>query len=204
MSQFEISRDEERLTLTLPPPAGRMAFGFLLLFFTLLFLMPIGVLGVMQAAESTDRQTHALSMAGEGLDFTNPQANHFGFLWMIGFGLVVLALPLYAFRIYRSSIVYQFDRVSNRFLRCGRLIAPLRRVEGVRLRQTEDADDRPLYRLAVVHSDGFEAEIGEWYDYEETRAVAQEIAGWTRTRLVEMLHPVSLPDPLQPLIPHDL
>jgi hypothetical protein len=202
MSQFEISHSEERLTLTLPPPAGRMTFGFLLLFFTLMFLMPIGILGVMQAAESTDR-THPITRATEGLDFTDPQTNHFGFLWMIGFGLVVLALPLYAFRIYRSAIVYQFDRASNRFTRGGKLIAPLRRVEGVRLRQVEDADDRPLYKMAVVHSDGFEAEIGEWYDYEETHAVAQEIASWTRTRLVESLHPISLPDPLHPLLPRD-
>src|SRR5579862_4717633 len=162
MERFEIAQDEEQLTLTLPAPPGRMAFGFLLLFFTIACLTPLGILGVLQDTPSR----RGLVPAGS-LGFTDPHTNHFGFLWLVGFGLILIALPVFALKTYRACLVFRFDRAAGRVTRNGRVVAPLRRIEAIRVLRTEDADDQPLYKLSVLHSDGFLVPIDEGYDEEE-------------------------------------
>src|SRR5207248_2549251 len=117
------------------------------------------------------------------LDFTDPHANHFGFLWLVGVALVAVLLPIYAVLIYRMRLVYVFDRTTNRFAHNGKQIAPLRRIESVRFSRHDDCDDRAIFRLAVVHSDGFTCELDEWYDEDELRAVAAAIADFTHTHV---------------------
>src|SRR5579872_1130706 len=156
MSRFDIARDEEQLTLTLPAPPWRMAVGFLLLCFTIACLTPLGILGVLQETPSH----RGMSPAGS-LGFTDPHANHFGFLWLIGFCLILVLLPVYAVKMYRACLVFRFDRATGRLTRNGRTVAPLRRIEAIRVTRTDDADDRSLYKLSIAHSDGFLVEIDE-------------------------------------------
>jgi hypothetical protein len=178
MSRISIKREGKRLILTLSPPPARMAFGFLLLFFTLACLTPLGILGIMQAAVNEQGSSQSPT-----LGFTDPHANHFGFLWLVGVGLVAVALPIFAWKLYRANITYSFDRVSGKLTRNGKVIAPLRRIESVRLWQHEDCDDRMLYRLSIIHSDGFEHDIDESYDEAEMWSVAREVADFTHTDL---------------------
>src|ERR1051325_7054100 len=106
MTRFDITHDEDRLTVTKVPAANRMVVGFFLLFSTLAFLTPIGILGGMKVGTQADARS-----AGGLLDFTDPHANHFGFLWLVGVALVAILLPIYAVFIYRMRLVYSFDRV---------------------------------------------------------------------------------------------
>ncbi len=152
-----------------------MAFGFLLLFFTLACLAPLGILGVMQAASHEQGGSQPPL-----LGFTDPHANHFGFLWLLGVGIIAISLPVYAVKLYSANITYLFDRAAGRLTRNGKSIARLNRIEAVQLWQFEDSDDRSILKLSIVHSDGFVHEIDEGYDEAEMRAVAQEIAEFTR------------------------
>lgn len=178
MSRISVKREEKRLVLTLSPPPARMAFGFLLLFFTLACMTPLGILGVMQAASEEHGTREALS-----LGFTDPHANHFGFLWLLGVLLIAIALPIYAWKLYRANITYVFDRVTGKLTRNGKVVAPLRRIESIRLWQYEDCDDRSLYKLSIVHSDGFEHDIDEEYEEAEMRSIAHAIADFLHTTL---------------------
>jgi len=176
MSRISVKREEKRLVLTLSPPPARMAFGFLLLFFTLACLTPLGILGIMQAASDEQGTSHPAS-----LGFTDPHANHFGFLWLLGIGFIAIALPVYAWKLYRANITYVFDRVTGMLTRNGKVIAPLRRIESIRLWQYEDCDDRALYKLSIVHSDGFEHDIDEEYDEAEMWSIAHMVADFIHT-----------------------
>jgi hypothetical protein len=176
MSRISVKREEKRLVITLSPPPARMAFGFLLLFFTLCCIMPLGILGIMQAATSDKAANQSWAMG-----FTDPHANPLGFLWLVGVAIIGIALPIFALKLYRANITYVFDRAAGKLTRNGKVIAPLRRIEGIRLWQVEDCDDRSLFRLSVIHSDGFEHSIDEGYDDAEMWSIAHELADFTHT-----------------------
>jgi len=178
LSRIDVRIEDRRLIVSLTPPPGRMAFGFLLLFFTMACLTPLGVLGVLQGG--SQEQSGGKPML---LSFMDPHANHFGFLWLLGVSLVCLAIPLYAVKLYRANISYVFDRNTGRFTRNGKSIARLQRIEAVRVWRFADSDDRALYMLSIVHSDGFVQEIDQAYDEAEIRYVAEQIADFVRSKV---------------------
>jgi hypothetical protein len=178
LSRIDVRIEERRLIVSLTPPPGRMAFGFLLLFFTMACLTPLGILGVLQGGPQEQSGGNPLL-----LSFLDPHANHFGFLWLVGVSLVCLAIPIYAVKLYRASITYVFDRNTGRFTRNGKSIARLQRIEAIRVWQFADSDERPLYMLSIVHSDGFVQEIDQAYEESEIRYAAEQIAEFVRSKV---------------------
>jgi len=172
MSRFEVSKDPERLTLTMALGYQRLVVGCLLLGLTVICITLIGLLAVLHAPEGV----HS-GMSDPAL-FVDRHANHFGFLWMVATILTGVLVPVGLVRILKSSLTFEFDRTQGLFTRNGKRICKLSRVEGVRIRRLDDADARSVYRLSVLHGDGFETAIENWYDLSGIRYLAYNIADY--------------------------
>jgi hypothetical protein len=173
MQRFEITGDDDRLVLSMSLGYQRLGQGCLLLFLTTVCVTIIGILAVVQgdvAAGGKDLTKEA--------GFFDPHANHFGFLWLIATVLAGVALPLYIWKLYQTTVTFVFDRETDRFTRNGKVITRLSKVEAVRVRHSDDPDQRELHKLLVVYGDGFELPLDNWYDERETYYVAHEIAAF--------------------------
>lgn len=179
MSRFDIQKQDDRLTLTLPPPTGQFfTVGCLLLVGSLLCLSMTGLLGLVYG------DSHASEgIASETLSFFNPRTNHFGFLWLVGSLTMLVLLPVYVARLSRSDVTFIFDRAEAVFRRNGKIMARLPRIESVRIREQRQADGRFLYRLFVIHNDGYEVLIDESSEERETQQLGTEIASFLNRRL---------------------
>jgi hypothetical protein len=129
MRRFQISEDEDRLTLTLNPGYQRVIPGCMMLGFTFLCVTVLAVLAIVKGN---------VGGAPGDMNFINPRANHFGFLWLTTSLLASVLTPLYAFKVILAPIVFRFDRETNLFTRCGKTIAPLGKVEHVRIVHSDD------------------------------------------------------------------
>jgi hypothetical protein len=173
MGRFQISGDDDHLLLALTPGYQRLLTGCVMLAFTFVCVTLLAVLAIVKGDIG----------GGQDMNFINPRANHFGFLWL-GTSLAAAVLtPIYALKVILAPIVFRFDRRTGLFTRCGKTIAPLARVEGVRIDHSDDPDNRALHRLVVMHSDGFETPLDNWYDEQETNFVAGEIAEFCNVRV---------------------
>lgn len=176
---FQIVRDDEELTLRRENQGELSVKGCFLFAFTMLFVLIVGILSVLQTAETS---------GGVTLDDANilfaPTRNHFGFLWLVALALLFVVLPLYVARIYNAALVFTFRRADDLFLRNGRKVSTLRRIEYVCLRETRDPDSAYLYLLSIFHGDGQEIELYNGYDERAIMNVANEIAAFVGTRVV--------------------
>jgi hypothetical protein len=137
---------------------------------------------------------YAVMMAlREGIDdsagFLDPRRNHFGFFWMITSGLMLVSIPVYVVWAYRSRLTFRFDRTDNSFLRNGRRIGRLDRIECIRIRHEHDPDQNFSYRLIVEHGDGHQQVIDDSYDPMDVRPLAQILSDWLLVPLREEAEP---------------
>ena len=89
---------------------------------------------------------------------------------------VLVAIPFYVARTYRSTLVYTFRRSDDVLLRNNRIITQLRRIERVVIEEAADPDGRFLYDLALVYADGLELSLHTGYDEREVKNLANEIS----------------------------
>jgi hypothetical protein len=170
MSRFDVSKEDERLTLTLSMSERLLAAGCPLFFFALVCVTALGVLGLML-------DSHASPMRGDGA-FFHPRGNHLGFLWLIGLLLMLFLVPFYVVKASRSDLVFSFHRDTGLFLRNGAVVTPIRRIESVRIRPLCDPDDAYSYRLVIVYADGHEIVLHNSYDERGIRELATQIGSF--------------------------
>jgi hypothetical protein len=179
MGRFEIAGDDEHLLLTQSLGYQRMAQGCLLITLTFSCITILGMLAVVQGNVVIPNRS-----AYDDLNLLNPRGNHFAFLWLIATVLMGVLLPIYVAKVYRAKTVFSFDRTTGLFSHNGRPVTQLSRIESVRIRHTEDPDHRVLHKLIIVHSDGFEVPLDDWYDEMEMNYVAREISEFLGVRIV--------------------
>ena len=174
MGRIQISGDDDHLSLTLTPGAQRVVPGCMMLGFTFFCLTLLAVLAIVKADIG----------GGEETNFVNPRANHFGFLWLTTTLAAAIVTPIYAVRVILAPIVFRFDRETGFFTQCGKKVAPLTKIESVKIAHADDPDNRTLHRLVVVHSDGFETTVDNWYDEEESNFVAKVVADFCCVKVI--------------------
>jgi hypothetical protein len=170
MRRFQVSGDEDHLSLSQSPGLQRVVPGCMMLGFAFVCLSFLAVLAVIKG--------NVGAHGGEDMNFLNPRANHFGFLWLTTTIAVSVLTPIFALKVILAPVVFRFDRRTRLFTRNGKTIAPLSKVEAVRIEHADDPDNRSLHKLVVIHSDGFEVPLDNWYNEIETNFVAELIAGF--------------------------
>jgi hypothetical protein len=173
MPRIQITGDDDRLALTLFPGYRKVAQGCMLIAFTFVCITLVGILAILQGNVSTPTPAATAS-----LELTNPRGNHFGFLWLCATTFMSVLIPAYVAMVYHQRIVFLFDKEEGVFLHNRRVVAPLHRVEAVRLRHSTDPDGRILHKLLIVHTDGFEVPVDDWYNAHEITYVARVVAGF--------------------------
>lgn len=173
MSNYEIIRDEERLTLATPTERRMLMVGCPLFLFAVACLMVMGALTILYESHHVDTRS-----AGDPSHLFNPHANQFGFLWLVACLFIAITLPLYAWVVKRFSNVISFDLAKGALLRYGKPITWLGRMEHVLIRRVRDVDHFVTYKLLVVYGDGREFLVDQSPEEWEIRLLAEEIAGF--------------------------
>ena len=179
MSQYDIIREDGRLTLRKGLGDRLTGTGCLLFFCAFLSILFVGMLSLMQDVEFVGTGPQA-----EATRFFHPRHNHFGYFWGVGSLLMLVLVPVYVVHAYRSALTFRFDRIRQEFSRNGKLITRLPRIEYVWIRETQDPDRAYLYQLLVVYEDGYEMPIDVDYDEREIVNLAKEIAGFLDVAIV--------------------
>jgi hypothetical protein len=178
MSRFEVSKDPERLTLSMALGYRRLLVGCLLLALSIICISMVGLMAVLRAPSAGPMGN------ADPLLFFDRHANHFGFIWLVATLVMGLLIPVGLVRMMKSSLTFEFDRTAGLFTRNGRRISRLSKIEAVRIRREDDADDRSVYTLSVIHGDGFETAIENWYDLAAIRELARTISDYLRVPTV--------------------
>lgn len=145
---FDISQCADELNVSLENRGELSLRGCLFFGCAMVSLVIIGVLSIIQTAESTPLQHQDPSR------FFNPATNHFGFLWLFGSLLVLFGIPFYVHKSYQASLTYTFRKADDTFLRNKRVVTKLRKIEFFRITEEKDPDGRYLYLLEMCYNDG--------------------------------------------------
>src|SRR5438105_11943716 len=104
MNRYDMLREEERLTLTLPIERRLMHAGC-----PLFLLAAVSIVGLCMLTIAVEAHSLNDGHAGDPARLFNPHENQFGFLWLIACLLVTVFLPVYVYRVRRSSVVLSSD-----------------------------------------------------------------------------------------------
>jgi len=169
---FDVSGSAEELTLRLENRGELSLKGCFLLLFTMGIVLTLGLLSVLHPAESS---VATMSVDDPERVFA-PTQNHMGFLWICASLLMLVLVPLYVLRAYKAALTFTFRRPDDAFLRDGRLVTHLRRIEYFSVRESKDPDARYLYLLDVVYGDGQQMLLHNGYEEREILNLANEIS----------------------------
>ena len=180
LGPFEVTRGADSLRLKLEN-RGDLSFNVWTAFALIMtVVLVIGLLATLQLSLPPPPHTD-IDDPGR---FFAPQENHFGFVWILSCGLMLVLMPYYVIRIYRASLVFTFRRSDDVFLRDNKLVAPLRRIESLVISETCDPDDRYLYLLHLVYGDGRQMLLHNDYNEREIMNLANEIGSFVGTKVV--------------------
>jgi hypothetical protein len=174
---FDVRNSATELILRLENRGELSGKGCALFAVTMTTVMILGFLSIIQTVDT-------------GANFTDPtQAftptqNHFGFLWVFSSVLMLVLIPLYVVKAYRSALVFAFRKSDNTFRRDNRVITKLNRIEHISVCETKDPDARYLYMLHLVYGDGYEMLLHNGYDEREVLNLANEISAFVGCRVV--------------------
>jgi hypothetical protein len=174
---FLVSRTPNELSLRLENHGELSIHGCLLFFFTMFCILFLGVLGIFQSAQAPAVKS---GIQDPSRVFA-PTQNHFGFLWLLSLILMVVAVPVYVIKTYRSALVFRFDRAGGSFYRGSQRVCRLNRIEYIRLSEEKDPDENYLYFVRISHSDGQEMVLHNGYDEREVLNLANELASFLET-----------------------
>ncbi|MES2460753.1 MAG: hypothetical protein V4671_09220 [Armatimonadota bacterium] len=176
---FDVSRSADELSLRLENHGELSVHGCLLFFFTMFCVLFLGVFSVIQSSQTPAMKS---GVADPSRVFA-PTQNHFGFLWLVSLLLMIVAVPVYVIKTYRSALVFRFNRSQNSFYRGGQRICRLNRIEYIRLSEEKDPDSKYLYFVRISHSDGQEMLLHNGYDEREVLNIAKELASFLETEI---------------------
>lgn len=171
---FDVSSRPDELVLRMENRGELSLPGCVLLVFTMMGVLALGVLSVVQTAGS-NADPHAFDEPGR---FFSPQDNQFGFLWLIGSLTMLVGIPVYVARAYKAALTFTFRRSDDAFLKDSRYITRLRKIEYLSIRETKDPDARYLYVLDLVYGDGRELALHNGYDEREVMNLANEVSAF--------------------------
>ena len=177
VGQVFVERTLETLAVRRENAGGLGIEAYLLFALAMLAITLIGFMGMMQGAQSA-QATGSLDVARA----VAPTNNHFALLWLVGIGLLAVGIPIYIKKAYGASLTFVFDKESGFLTENAKNIVPLRRIEGMAIRETKDPDDRYLYLLEVLHTDGYELLIYNGYEERDVMTLASEIASFLDCR----------------------
>jgi hypothetical protein len=172
---FDVSDGADELTLRLENRGELSLKGCFLLLFTMGIVLTLGLLSVVHPVESNAMTN--LSVDDPERVFA-PTQNHMGFLWICASLLMLVLVPLYVLRAYKAALTFTFRRSDDAFLRDGRLVTHLGRIEYLSVRETKDPDARYLYLLDVVYGDGQQMLLHNGYEEREILNLANEISAF--------------------------
>ncbi|MBC8141634.1 MAG: hypothetical protein H7Y38_09370, partial [Armatimonadetes bacterium] len=178
IGHLNVERTLETLTFRRENAGGVGMEAYALFGLAMLAITLIGFMGMMQGGQAA--QATGTIAAGRALA---PTTNHFALFWIIGVVALFVGIPLYLKKAYGTAHVFCFDKAAGQLTENKKPIVPLRRIEGVAIRETKDPDDRYLYLLEVLHTDGYELLVYNGYDERDTLRLAEEIAGFLDCRM---------------------
>jgi hypothetical protein len=169
---FDITQGADELTLKIENQGDLSLKGCLFFASTMVTLVVIGVLSIIQTAESTPLQHNSPNR------FFDPATNHFGFLWLFGSLLVLVGIPFYVQKSYQAALTYTFRRADDTFLRNRKPVTRLRKIEYFHISECKDPDGRYLYNLEMCYNDGQHLLLHNGYDERETMNLANCLASF--------------------------
>ncbi len=177
IGHLSVERTLETLSLRRENAGGVGVEAYALFGLAMLAITLIGFLGMMQGGQSA--QATGTIAAGRALA---PTTNHFALFWIVGVIALFVGIPWYLKKAYGAALVFCFDKESGQLSENKKPVVPLRRIESVAIRETKDPDDRYLYLLEVLHTDGYELLIYNGYDERDVMHLAGEVAGFLDCR----------------------
>lgn len=168
---FDVSNSASELTLRLENRGELSGKGCALFAVTMSAVLILGFLSIVQSLETGGNY-------GDPSRAFTPTKNHFGFLWVFSTILMLVLIPLYVVKAYRSALVFSFRKSDNTFRRDNRVVTTLSHIENVNIAETKDPDSRYLYLLHLCYGDGFEMLLHNSYDEREIMNLANEISAF--------------------------
>ncbi len=168
---YDVRHSTDELSLNLENRGELTVTGCLLFMMAMIAVLAMGCISVMQTIEKTP-------LHEEPTKFFSPSQNHFGFLWLAGIVFMLVFIPYYVIRSYKSSLVFTFRKSEDAFLRDNRLVTRLRKIEFFRIEETRDPDGRYLYLLNIIYNDGQEMLLHNGYDEREIMNMANELSAF--------------------------
>ncbi len=172
-----IERDPDSLSIRRENAGGLGVEVYIFFAIAMLAITLIGFLGMIQGGQSAQATGTV-----EATRSFSPTNNHFALLWLLGILCLLVGVPLYIKKAYGAALVFRFDKRSDFLFENKARVAPLHRVECVAIRETKDPDDRFLYMLEVLHTDGHELLLYNGYEERHVLTLASEIAGFLGCR----------------------
>lgn len=172
-----VERDLESLSIRRENAGGLGVEAYIFFAIAMIAITFIGFMGMMQGGQS--------AQATGTVEVTRtfaPTNNHFALLWIVGIACLIIGVPLYVRKMYGAALVFLFDKRSDFLYENKNRVAPLHRIECIAIRETRDPDERYLYLLEVLHTDGHELLIYNGYDERQVLTLASEIAGFLNCR----------------------
>ncbi|MBC8134669.1 MAG: hypothetical protein H8F28_02125 [Fibrella sp.] len=172
-----VERSLETLSIRRENAGGLGVEVYIFFAIAMLAITLIGFLGMMQGGQSAQ----ATGTVEAARTFA-PTNNHFALFWIIGIVCLLVGVPLYIKKAYGAALVFMFDKKTDYLYENKTTVAPLHRVECVAIRETRDPDERFLYLLEVLHTDGHELLLYNGYEERHVLTLASEIAGFLNCR----------------------
>jgi hypothetical protein len=174
---FDVRNNAGELTLRLENRGELSGKGCALFAVTMTAVMILGFLSILQTLETGGNY-------GDPSRAFTPTKNHFGFLWVLSTLMMLVLIPLYVVKAYRSALVFSFRKSDNTFRRDNRVVSKLSRIENVRIAESKDPDSHYLYLLHLCYGDGYEMLLHNGYDEREVMNLANEISVFVGCKVV--------------------
>ncbi len=174
---FAVNRSPHELSLRLENRGELTIQGCFVFFFIMSCILVLGVLSVVDSAQPSALKSGPHSAT----QIFAPTPNYLWFLWAASLALLFVAVPLYVIRTYRSALVFRFDRRDGVFYRGKQRVCRLQRIEYIRISEEKDPDEKFLYFLRIVHSDGQEMLLHNGYSEREALNLANALSAFLET-----------------------
>lgn len=179
---YDVVLDDESLVLRLPD-RGELTLAILIVLGLIMAgVLALGIIGMTHMAETSTSVPHA-SIDNPGR-LLAPRQNHYGFLWGLSCLLLLVIGPLAIRRAYNVPVAFTFQKGDGQFLRDGRIVCPLRRIESLAITETRDPEGKYLYLLDLIYGDGQSLLLHNGYDEREIMNLANEISAFVNRKVV--------------------
>jgi hypothetical protein len=170
---YDIERTPDCLTLRFDNRGELGVKGCLFFFVGMLCIVCLGVLSVIQSADTQNQK-----LATDPAHMIGIHTNQSGFFWMVLTVAMIILLPLYLWRLHHSAAIFTFTKPTQVFARNGKTITSFAKIEKIQIRETRDPDQRFLYEVELFYGDGYAVFLHNTYEEREAGNLAKEIGGF--------------------------